>query len=437
MKLNYKRTILVGFAFFLICAFWQAYDNTVPLILTNKFGMSQTWSGVIMALDNVLALFLLPLFGKLSDGCRTKLGKRMPFILGGTAAAVVLMNLLPVAAGAKSQGLFIALLCLLLVAMGTYRAPAVALMPDVTPKPLRSRANAIINLMGAVGGILYLGVAAVLYPNSKTAGLDHVNYQPLFIVVSAIMFVAVAVLFLTIREPKLTAENQALEKQHPEWNLAQDDGSGHETLPKPVKKSLGFLLASIALWFIGYNGVTTWFSTYVDVVMGQGLGGASTCLLIATAGAIVSYIPIGQIASKIGRKRTIQCGIILLAVCFASGYVLTTTFSSINAIMFVVFALVGLAWAAINVNSLPMVVEMCKGSDIGKFTGYYYTASMAAQVVTPIVAGTLMRKIDYRVLFPYAALFVALSFVTMLFVHHGDAKAEAKKGLEAFEEMDD
>lgn len=136
--------------------------------------------------------------------------------------------------------------------------------------------------------------------------------------------------------------------------------------------------------------------------MGQGLGGASTCLLIATAGAIVSYIPIGQIASKIGRKRTIQGGIILLAACFASGYVLTTTFSSINAIMFVVFALVGLAWAAINVNSLPMVVEMCKGSDIGKFTGYYYTASMAAQVVTPIAAGTLMRKIDYRVLFPYA-----------------------------------
>ena len=208
-------------------------------------------------------------------------------------------------------------------------------------------------------------------------------------------------------------------------------------LPKPVKKSLGFLLASIALWFIGYNGVTTWFSTYVDVVMGQGLGGASTCLLIATAGAIVSYIPIGWVASKIGRKRTIQCGIVLLAVCFSLGYVLTTTFTSINAIMFIVFALVGLAWAAINVNSLPMVVEMCKGSDIGKFTGYYYTASMAAQVVTPVVAGTLMRNIDYRVLFPYAALFVTLSFVTMLFVQHGDVKSEAKKGLDAFEEMDD
>lgn len=171
--------------------------------------------------------------------------------------------------------------------------------------------------------------------------------------------------------------------------------------------------------------------------MGQGLGGASTCLLIATAGAIVSYIPIGAIASKIGRKNTILGGVMLLATCFLLGYVLTTAYSSINLVMFVVFALVGLAWAAINVNSLPMVVEMCRGSDIGKFTGYYYTASMAAQVVTPILAGTLMRRIDYRVLFPYAALFVVCSFATMLFVKHGDAKVEGKKGLEAFESMDD
>ena len=321
--------------------------------------------------------------------------------------------------------------------MGTYRSPAVALMPDVTPKPLRSRGNAIINLMGAVGGIIYLGVAAVLYPNAKVAAMAHVNYQPLFIIVSAVMFVSVGILFLTIREPKLTAENQALERQHPEWNLAEDDGSGNEALPKPVKKSLGFLLASIALWFIGYNGVTTWFTTYVSEVMGQGLGGASQCLLIATAGAIVSYIPIGAIAAKIGRKRTIQGGVILLAVCFGLGYVLTTAYQSINFIMFLVFALVGLAWAAINVNSLPMVVEMCRGSDIGKFTGYYYTASMSAQVVTPVLAGTLMRNIDYRVLFPYAAFFVAMSFVTMLFVRHGDAKGTAKKGLAAFEDMDD
>lgn len=444
MKLNNKRTILVGLAFLSICAFWQMYDSIVPLILTNTFHLNETLSGAIMAADNVLALFLLPIFGGISDRADTKLGKRMPFILFGTGCAIVLLNLLPLldngyAAAPSTFKLvsFVIVLGLLLIAMGTYRSPAVALMPDVTPKPLRSKGNAIINLMGAVGGILYLAVAAVMYPNSKVQGLAHVNYQPLFLVVSAIMFVSIGVLFLTINEPKLTAENRELEKQHPEWNLAQDDGSGNQVLPAPVKRSLGFLLASIALWFAGYNGITTWFTTYISVVMGQGLGGASTCILVATAGAIVSYIPIGALASKIGRKKTIMGGIILLAVCFLLGFVLTTVYSSINAVMFVVFALVGLAWAAINVNSLPMVVEMCKGSDIGKFTGYYYTASMSAQIITPILAGTLMRHISYQILFPYAALFVALSFVTMLFVRHGDVKVEAKKGLEAFEDMDD
>lgn len=448
MKLNDKRTILVGLAFLSICAFWQMYDNIVPLILTRTFHMNETISGLIMAADNILALFLLPFFGSLSDRTNTKIGKRMPFILFGTGCAIILMNLLPLiensyyAAPSTAKTVsFVIVLGLLLVAMGTYRSPAVALMPDVTPKPLRSKGNAIINLMGAVGGILYLAITSVLYSQSRLEAVEaaggRVNYQPLFMIVSAIMFVSIGVQFLTIKEPKLTAENQALEAAHPEWNLAIEDSAGHEVLPAPVKRSLGFLLASIALWFIGYNGVTTWFTTYVSEVMGQGLGGASTCLLIATAGAIVSYIPVGQIASKIGRKKTILGGVILLAVCFALGYVLTTAYQSINLIMFVVFALVGLAWAAINVNSLPMVVEMCRDSDIGKFTGYYYTASMAAQVVTPVVAGTLMRHIDYRVLFPYAAFFVALSGVTMCFVRHGDAKAEGKRGLEAFEEMDD
>ncbi len=444
MKLNNKRTILVGLAFLSICAFWQMYDNVVPLILTNTFHLNETFSGAIMAADNILALFLLPIFGSLSDRTDTKIGKRMPYILFGTGCAVILLNVLPLldngyyAAPSSFKMLsFVIVLALLLIAMGIYRSPAVALMPDVTPKPLRSKANAIINLMGALGGMIYLAIAAVMYPNKKVSGLEHVNYQPLFVIVSAIMFLAVGILFLTVREPRLTAENRALEEQHPEWNLAEDDGSGGEVLPPPVKKSLGFLLASIALWFTGYNGITTWFTTYVSQVMGQALGGASTCLLIATAGAIVSYIPIGALASRIGRRKTIMGGIVLLALCFALGYVLTTTYRSINAVMFIVFALVGLAWAAINVNSLPMVVEMCRGSDIGKFTGYYYTASMAAQIVTPILAGTLMRQISYKILFPYAALFVALSFLTMTRVHHGDNRPEAKKGLDAFEEMDD
>ena len=444
MKLDNKRTVLTGLAFLSICAFWQMYNSIVPLILTNTFHLNETYSGMIMAADNILALFLLPLFGSLSDKTSTRIGKRMPYVLFGTGAAIILMNILPIIDNSYSAApsgfktvSFVIVLGLLLVAMGTYRSPAVALMPDITPKPLRSKANAIINLMGALGGVIYLGVAAVMYPNSKVAGLEHVNYQPLFIVVASIMFVAVAVLFLTVKEPKLVAEQRELEAKHPEWNLAEDDGSGHETLPASVKKSLGFLLASICLWFIGYNAVETWFTTYVSQVMGQALGGASTCLLIATGGAVISYIPIGVLASKLGRKRTIMGGIILLASCFGLGYFLTTTYHEINLVMFIVFALVGLAWAAINVNSLPMVVEMCKGSDIGKFTGYYYTFSMAAQVVTPVVAGYLMRNVSYTALFPYAAVFVAMSFVTMLFVKHGDNKPEAKRGLDAFEDMDD
>ncbi len=445
LKLNNKRTILVGLAFLSICAFWQMYDNLVPLILGRTFHMGESLTGVIMAADNILALFLLPLFGSLSDRCReTRVGRRTPFILAGTGAAVVLMNLLPIldnsyAAQAAPFKLvsFVIVLGLLLVAMGTYRSPAVALMPDVTPKPLRSRANAIINLMGAVGGVLYLGVTAALYPAARTQGLDHVNYQPLFVIVSVIMLVSVAVLLLTIREPRLAAENRVLEQRHPEWNLAEDDGSGSERLPAAVKRSLGFLLASIALWYAGYNGVTTWFSTYVSEVMGEGIGGTATCLMVATVGAIVSYIPIGIVASRVGRRRTIMAGVALLAACFMAGFLLTRHSHTITPLMYAAFALVGLAWAAINVNSLPMVVEMCRGSDVGKFTGYYYTASMAAQVITPVLAGTLMKHISYQILFPYAAIFVALSFVTMCFVRHGDSRASVKRGLDAFEDMDD
>ena len=444
MKLNNKRTALVGLAFLSICAFWQMYDSIVPLILTRTFHLDETYSGAIMAADNVLALFLLPLFGALSDKIETRIGRRMPFILGGTALAVVLMNVLPLLDNgyyaAPSVGkltAFVVVLGLLLVAMGTYRSPAVALMPDVTPKPLRSRANAIINLMGALGGLIYLALAAVMYPNSKVQNLAHTDYQPLFLIVSGLMVVAVVILFASVREVRLSAENRAYEQAHPEENLATVDALGEESLPPEVKRSLGFLLVSISLWFIGYNGVTTWFTTYVAEVMGQSLGGASTCLLIATGGAIVSYIPIGALAARIGRRKTIRLGVGLLAACFAAGYFLTTMYQNINAIMFVTFALVGFSWAAINVNSLPMVVEMCRGSEVGKFTGYYYTFSMAAQVITPILSGYLLGHVSYRLLFPYAAFFVLCSGVTMHFVRHGDVKVTAKRGLEAFAEMDD
>lgn len=439
MKLNTKRTVLVGFAFLSICAFWQLYDNLVPKILTETFNIGESVSGVIMAADNVLALFLLPLFGGLSDKCTSRLGRRRPFILFGTLAAIVIMMTLPLLTdsfhaepAAWKTVCFIIALGMLLIAMGTYRSPAVALMPDVTPKPLRSKANAIINLMGALGGIIYLILTTFLY---KTSSDVYVSYLPLFIIVGGIMLAALAVILFCVNEPKLAAEQKAYEEAHPEDNLSEVTESG-EALPKDVKKSLSFLLVSIALWFIGYNAVTTWFSVYATESWNMTLGQANTCLTIATAGAIVSYIPVGNIASKLGRRKTIRFGTLLLSGSFFAAFIYTMLSDSFSPILYALFVLVGVAWAAINVNSLPMVVEMCKGSEVGKFTGLYYTFSMAAQIATPIIAGWLLENISYKTLFPYSAVFVFASFITMMFVRHGDNKVEAKKGLEAFDVED-
>lgn len=436
MKLNSRRTLLVGFAFLSISAFWQMYDNLVPLILTNTFHLNETISGAIMAADNVLALFLLPLFGGLSDRCSSRLGKRRPFILFGTLAAVVLMMILPLTAdsynAAPAAGklwLFIGVLGLLLVAMGTYRSPAVALMPDVTPKPLRSKANAIINLMGAIGGILYLLITTFLY---STKGEGYISYLPLFAIVGGIMLVALAVVMFLVNEPKLAREQQEYEKAHPEENLTEHTAQG-DVLPKDVKRSLAFLLVSIALWFIAYNGVTTWFSVYAQNVWNMSLGQANTCLTVATAGAIASYIPVGSVASRVGRRKTIRFGTLLLAGCFGAAFLYTLFAKQFSPLLYLLFILVGVAWASINVNSLPMVVEMCKGSDTGKFTGLYYTFSMAAQIATPIAVGGLLRNVSYQVLFPYAAIFAAASFITMGMVRHGDNRVETKTGLEAFD----
>ena len=436
MKLNTKRTVLVGFAFLSICAFWQMYDNLIPKILTETFHMGESVSGIIMAADNVLALFLLPLFGGLSDKCTSRLGRRRPYILFGTLAAVAVMMALPIltdsfhaSPDAWKQVCFIIGLGILLTAMGTYRSPAVALMPDVTPKPLRSKANAIINLMGALGGIIYLIITTFLY---KTTADVYVSYLPLFAIVGGIMLAALAVILLCVDEPKLVAEQRRYEDAHPEDNLTQVTENG-ETLPKDVKRSLGFLLASIALWFIGYNGVTTWFSVYAGRTWHMTLAQANTCLTIATAGAILSYIPVGNVASKVGRRKTIRFGTLLLAGSFFAAFVYTMLSDSFSPVLYGLFVLVGMAWAAINVNSLPMVVEMCSGSEVGKFTGLYYTFSMSAQIMAPIVAGWLLEHVDYKTLFPYAAIFVFASFVTMGFVKHGDNKVEAKKGLDAFD----
>ena len=423
MKLNYKRTFLVGFAFMAICAFWQMYDNIIPLILQHTFGLKDGIIGVIMAADNVLAVFLLPVVGAFSDRVDTRFGKRTPFIVGGTAAAVAVMMLLPLSDRLESLPLFVFALGATLIAMAMYRSPAVALMPDLTPKPLRSKANAVINLMGAIGGVYTLILISTLVGEGKRP-----SYFAVFAGVAGMMVLSVILLLLTIRVKKLAKQ---LAEEYPEEIREENSGQAgkigteKKTMEKDVKRSLILILISIFLWFAAYNAVTTAFSRYAMTVWDIQGGGYANCLMVATVAAILSYIPIGMISSKIGRKKTILGGIVLMTAC----YLLAALLPNYHPIIQVGFALIGVGWAAISVNSLPMVVEMSRDSDVGKYAGLYYTFSMTAQIVTPILSGFLLQHISYRILFPYAVFFSGLAFVTMSLVKHGDNKPEAKKDL--------
>lgn len=446
MKLNYKQTILIGLAFLSISAFWQMYDNIIPLILKNSFDLGETVTGVIMAADNVLALFLLPFFGSLSDKTNTKIGKRMPFILSGTGLSVIFLLLLPAADRARNLPLFIAVLFLVLLAMGLYRSPSVALMPDLTPKPLRSKGNAVINLMGAVGGVYSLIMIRALVGSGATP-----DYFPLFCSIALLMVVSVAILFCTVKEntvPKnednfkgnntsneadMQDKDSLSKKAESNDSAEKDRTSAKSTLAPDVRRSLVFMLLSIALWFIAYNAVTTAFSRYATHVWGMEHGGYANCLMVATVAAIISYIPIGAISSHIGRKRTILIGVALLAFC----YLCASFYNSYHVTMNLFFGIIGFAWAAINVNSFPMVVEIASSGDVGKYTGYYYTFSMAAQVITPILSGYLLEHISYRTLFPYSVFFSVLAFFTMLMVKHGDSRPEKKGSMLENFDVDD
>ncbi len=502
MKLNYKRTILVGFAFFLISAFWQAYDAIVPLALTNHFGLPQSISGVVMSVDNILAVFMLPLFGALSDKIMTKHGRRTPFIVIGTIAAVIAFISLTlvdtvqlnavidagihekyqVAAAALKEAnaalkeagkagnealitaaqasidaanetieairvetlditlsnlwpiiAFIGVLLVTLVSMATFRSPAVALMPDVTVKPLRSKGNAIINLMGTAGGILVLVLGMIF----KTSDNKYMQYTGYVVAVCAIMLTGLCIFILTVKERRwaeeMEAETKKLGLDNEPAQKAEENQAHKTSLSKAELKSLFLILASVALWYIGYNSITSKYSVYATNVL---FFDFNFTLIIAQAAAVVSYIPVGIISSKFGRRKTILAGIIMLASAFFIGNFIN--FDTPEFVMYPVFILAGIGWATINVNSFPMVVELAKGGDVGKYTGYYYTASMAAQIVAPILSGFLYDLIGMRIMFfSFGTLFVVLSFVTMFFVKHGDSKPEKKGALESLGDADD
>lgn len=433
LKLNYRRIFAVGFAFLLIQTFWGAYEVTIPNILLRKFGMSQTGSGVVMSLDNLLAVFMLPLFGAFSDKINTRYGRRTPFIVVGTILAAFFFVWTAVV---NSLWLFLIVLLATLIAMATFRSPAVALMPDVTVKPLRSKANAVINLMGAIGTISAM-ILGIVFNTSEKGKTDFVHY---FIAIGAFMMIALIIFLIFVRENQWAQEMRGLTEKY-DLDAESEERKEHGgKLSRGQLTSLIFLLSSVVLWFTGYNAITSKLSPYVGDLLKYDY---NVAFIIANGAAIVSFIPVGILSTKIGRKKAIIAGVSLLTVSFFIASFIRA--DSPSWLLYGLLGLVGIAWATINVNSFPMVVELAHGSDVGKFTGYYYTASMAAQIITPILSGGIMDLYGWMnglakddplrmtPLFPYATVFVFLSLITMLFVKHGDTKVVDMSDYEEYD----
>ncbi len=428
MKLNYKRTILIGFAFMSILAFWQFYDQVIPYLLEEKFGLKTVTANAVMSVDNILAVFMLPLFGMISDRTQTKLGKRTPYILFGTLVSVALMVGMAYHVNTSNFIGFLITLFALLVVMAVYRSPAVAYMPDITPKPLRSKGNAIVNLMGYIGGIFATVVMMFLLKSEKgedgaSVYTSNQSFVPVFLVIAAFMLVTVLIMVFTVNENKVVKESGVQDEQ-------ETDENAGKKMPRAVFKSLVMLLLSVFFWFAAYNAVTTAFSRYCIEQLSIDLGTSSGYLLTATISAIIAFVPLGFLSGAVGRKKSILIGIVIMTVCYAVAFLVKAQ----TPWLYAIFGVVGIGWAAINVNSFPMVVEMSSGSDIGKYTGLYYTFSMAAQIVTPLLSGLLIDAVSYKILFPYAVAFSVFSFITMLFVKHGDTKQiKSRSVLENFD----
>ena len=479
MKLDKARIFKVGIAFVIVMLFWEVYDFAVPILLDRTYGLSATWRGIIMGLDNILAIVLLPLFGSFSDKSKGKVfGRRTPFIVIGTLLAGILVMLLIaientefnklVDEGVKSidtlvsKGyldskyldpiyktitednalfeqfsidfhaaqvkmalantvsnptsivLFIIVLFVLLVTMSSFRAPVVALMPDVTIKPLRSGANAIMNFMGGIGGFISIGLYSLFAP-------DYGSFVLLFLLLVTFMYMLLAGYMLLVNENKFVGLRYQEEKK---WNVVdEEEVCGEEKLSKPKLISLLLILAAIFFWFMGYNAVRSHLSVYVTDKLLMAASGVGLINFANGLGGALALIPVGFMSGKIGRKKSTLIGFALASIAFFPCLFVTAKTSYVVGICFV---LAGIGLIIVNVNTLPMVCEMSKGSNVGKYTGYYYVASMSAQAVAPFFAGLFMDKIGDNIMFAFASFSIIIAFIVMLFVKHGDNKPDRK-----------
>ncbi len=499
LKLNYKRTLIIGFTFFSILMVWQGYNFYCPLYLkhlladvlekNNATKYSEFVVGVIMALDNVLALFMLPLFGRLSDKTKTKFGKRMPYIILGMIATLIAYPFMALCYLWNTLAGLIITMLIVLIIMNIYRSPAVALMPDVTPKPLRSTANGLINLVGYMGPILITIVNMIPFFTFSQGDKGLVHVLVPVIVVEVSLIIAIVVLVLKIKENKILEEMKPELELGEELSLTEEKVEDDKPLSKKDKRNMIILLIAVCFWFMSFNAIETFNSTYFDEYYTQmsvnekeysdnetyyvtttqdnadyvlddvkyveialtheqftnytgdlyiksykGSSIASVATIILTVSAIVTFIVAGFFAIKFGRKLNIMVGILCLIVGF-----FVINFIKVNSfIIYIMFFVVGAGWALINVNSYPMMVEMSSSKNIGKYTGLYYTASMIAQSVTPILLGAIIAfvpSITLKHLFIYAGIMAMIAFILILFFKENKEKVkEIKKGLSAFDQ---
>ena len=417
-KLNYKRTIYIGLAFFTIMMLWQVYNTYCPLFLSDffvsNFGGTPTdhayLVGIIMAMDNVLALLVLPLFGAWSDRTKSRLGKRMPFIVVGVIIAVIVFPLIPIMFIYNQMVWMIVMMGIILIAMNIYRSPAVSLMPDITPKPIRSKANAIINVLGYIGGI-FAGALGLFFKANVDTVTGRLIYDPTniwipFVATAILMVVALVILILKIKENKLATEMAE------EMERGERVAEVSETIveDKPLtgtnKRNMIVLLLSIFLWFFAFNAIETFGSTYGTQVLGESSSWWSTAVIVMTICSIIGFIPGAKLSEKIGRRKTVILGLIVMMVAL-----LVAVFRLPSWVYLPLVGIAGIGWAWVNVNSYPMVVEMASKKNIGKLTGWYYTASMLAQSITPIFVGFLFKFLGYEFLFPYAIIFSGVALI--------------------------
>jgi len=470
LKLNYKRTFIIGFAFFGILLLWQVYDSWCPTFLTELFKEAlgaeqekdvQYLVGIMMAIDNLAALILLPIFGKLSDKTHTKLGKRMPFIIAGTIACAIAFPFIPVAFHYHNLAGTIVVMAIVVFFAMMYRNPAVALMPDITPKPLRSKANGIINIMGYVGGACatligilfslsyYLGTKE---SSSALAQWSKGNIWAIeipFLVASILMVGSCLVLVLTINENKIEKEMEPLMELGEKMAAVETAVDDDKPMSKANKIMLILILAAEFLWFMADNGISTFMGNYTIYYLHCKSSSNMVNIIVGGIGSVLGFALGGMIAEKIGRKWTIFSGLAVTVASYAAWLIFSLTFKvsdpadgTYNVFpiyLYFIWFLKGFGMSLVHVNSFPMVVELCSSKKIGQFTGYYYASSMAAQTITPCLLGLLLlnENFGFNLLPLYALCCVGGSLIIFVFVKNiKTTKTKFKKGLEALDGED-